>query len=692
MFLSILKQLLGCNEFKLKAALTNRTIDAHGDVVTSPLSRDMAIYARDALAKAVYDRLFTWLVTRINASLHSGKISNNKHNVMGILDIYGFEIFGKNSFEQFCINYCNEKLQQLFIELTLKSEQEEYYREGIEWIPVKFFDNKVICNLIEEKYKGIIALLDEECLRPGDTSDLTFLNKINDQLGKHPHYIYHQKASSAVQKTMGRDEFRLIHYAGDVTYNTSGFLDKNNDLLFRDLKETMSRADNSIARTCFPIKEFSSKRRPTTAITQFRNSLNELMDILMCLEPSYIRCIKPNDVQKAGILNEQLVLHQVKYLGLLENLRVRRAGFAYRRGYDAFLQRYKCLSPYTWPHFKGLAIDGVKVLLNDLAFDKDEYRMGRTKLFIRFPKTLFAIEDAFQTKKHELASIIQSRWKGRRQRNIFLQIRESTIMIQTYCRRYLALQAAQRRRDAAIKVRAFIKGFITRHDEPNGYNDSFIAHSKRLWLQRLAKNLPPNVLSNKWIQAPATCTQASLMLRRIHRRHLVRVYRLSLSTEKKRQFDLKVLAENVFRGRKSNYAESIPFWFHDERIPKEHMTQINNFVQTMFGLERLRYATPVIKYDRHGYKARERFFLLSDCAMYLLDGKTYKQKHRLPLDKIDFCITSLRDNIMLVRIPIELKSDKGDLILEIPELIECCIWILDVTGHRNILNIVDTGS
>lgn len=134
--------LLVCDVQQLTSALTNRTIEARGECVTSPLNREMAIYARDALAKAVYDRLFTWLVSRINTSLHPANTSR-RNNVMGILDIYGFEIFEKNSFEQFCINFCNEKLQQLFIELTLKSEQDEYLREGIEWVPVEYFDNKV---------------------------------------------------------------------------------------------------------------------------------------------------------------------------------------------------------------------------------------------------------------------------------------------------------------------------------------------------------------------------------------------------------------------------------------------------------------------------------------------------------------------------------------------------------------------
>lgn len=510
----------------------------------------MAIYARDALAKAVYDRLFTWLVSRINTSLHP---ETNRNNVMGILDIYGFEIFDKNNFEQFCINYCNEKLQQLFIELTLKSEQAEYLKEGIEWEPVAYFDNKVICNLIEEKHKGVIAIMDEECLRPGDRTDMTFLNKLNEQLGDHPHYICHIKATTAIQKTMGRDDFRLVHYAGDVTYNVNGFLDKNNDLLFRDLKETMSQTRNSITRICFPEEEYLDKKRPNTAVSQFKNSLNNLMEILMCKEPSYIRCIKPNGLQRSGIFDDQLILHQVKYLGLMENLRVRRAGFAYRRHYEMFLQRYKCLSKQTWPKFDGSDKDGVQVLVNEMGYGKDDYRMGRTKIFIRLPKTLFQTEDAFQLKKHYVASVIQARWKGRQQRAKYLQIRTATVVMQKYIRRFLAIRLARKRREAAVKVRAFIKGFITRHDAPNTYNEAFIAHAKRLWLLKLSKNLPKSLLKYTWISSPEHCAEASQILKAVYKRHMVRVYRQNLSAEKKRQMDLKVLAESVFKGKRTTF-------------------------------------------------------------------------------------------------------------------------------------------
>ncbi|XP_058458353.1 unconventional myosin IC [Malaya genurostris] len=686
-----ISKLLGCEVEQLRNAFTNRTIEARGDVVTSPLNRDMAIYARDALAKAVYDRLFTWLVCRINTSLHSEFIVK-KNSVMGILDIYGFEIFKKNSFEQFCINFCNEKLQQLFIELTLKQEQEEYLREGIEWVPVEYFDNKVICNLIEEKHKGIIALMDEECLRPGDPTDLSFLRKMNDNLGDHAHYICHSRASTTVQKTLGRDEFRLVHYAGDVTYNVHGFLDKNNDLLFRDLKEAMASCKNEIIKSCFPSAEISSKKRPDTAVTQFKNSLNNLMDILMCKEPSYIRCIKPNDHQVHHNFEFELVRHQVKYLGLMENLRVRRAGFAYRRTYERFLQRYKCLSKQTWPHYPGPAKEGVQILACELGYNHDDYRMGKTKIFIRFPKTLFDTEDAFQTKKHYLAAIIQSRWKGRRQRKIYLETYAKIITGQKYIRRYLAIQERKRRRAAADKIRFFIKGFITRHEEPNECNKSFIEHTKRHWLLKLSKHLPKSFMNHTWIPAPKHCLEASVLLRRLHKLLLARVYRLSLAPEKKKQFELKVLAQSTFKGRKKNYPESVGPWFMDDRISKMHATPISNFVVTQMNNERLHYSTPVIKYDRHGYKPRERFFLLSDQAVYLLDGKTYKQKHRLPLDKIDFCITSERDGVMLIRIPLELKKDKGDLILDVPDIIECCIWIMDIAGNRNIVNIVETGS
>ncbi|XP_075220204.1 unconventional myosin 61F isoform X2 [Lycorma delicatula] len=681
--------LLGCSEHNLQKALTHRTIAARGDVVTSPLNRELAIYARDALAKAIYDRLFTWLVKRLNKSLQPTQHINN--TVMGILDIYGFEIFQQNSFEQFCINYCNEKLQQIFIELTLKSEQEEYLREGIEWEPVPYFNNKVICDLIEEKHKGIISILDEECLRPGDPTDISFLSKLNTKLNDHKHFIGHQKADKKVQKTMSREEFILIHYAGDVTYSVSGFLEKNNDLLFRDLREVMGETTNSITKAVFPVSELSSKKRPETAVTQFKMSLNQLMDILMTKQPSYIRCIKPNDYKMPGQFNEEIVTHQVKYLGLIENLRVRRAGFAYRRCYEEFLQRYKSLSPATWPHHKGTLKQAVQALVTHLQYGKDDYRLGNTKIFIRYPKTLFRTEDAFQARKHELVAMVQSHWRRFVQQRKYLEMRNAAIVIETWTRRLLAKREAERRRKAVQVIRGFIDGFITRGGAPTENNKRFIRTARVKYLTRLANNLPPTLLSTNWPVPPTICNETSHELRRLHRLWLARKYRNNLTPERKKQFELKVFAESLFKGKKKSYKQSVGQWFVDDRLNSDvNKTMKTNFLNQVPSGEKPVYFSPVAKFDRRGYKRRERVLVVTDKALYLVaeEGKNIKQKHRFPFETIlRLEITTESDNFLLLRIPPDLKKDKGDLILEVPYLIEAITKIISVTNKPEMLNV-----
>jgi myosin-1 len=174
-----LAALFGIDEAGLGTALTTNTIIANDEAVPNTLDSRQAVYARDALAKAIFDRAFSWLVGRLNQALtECGKDAKNaRSTVMGLLDIYGFEILSTNGFEQVCINYCNEKLQQVFIELTLKSEQEEYKREGIEWVPVEFFNNAIICDMIEslKEPHGMVPLLDDCCLGPGDMTDVDFL-------------------------------------------------------------------------------------------------------------------------------------------------------------------------------------------------------------------------------------------------------------------------------------------------------------------------------------------------------------------------------------------------------------------------------------------------------------------------------------------------------------------------------------
>ncbi|KAK2574356.1 Unconventional myosin IC [Acropora cervicornis] len=568
---NVVSKLLGCPEEYLEKALTSRTVETRGDKVRTPLTIEQAIYARDALAKAIYERMFTWLVNRINTSLVN-KDYHGKKTLMGLLDIYGFEIFEMNSFEQFCINYCNEKLQQLFIELTLKEEQQEYRKEGIKWEKVDFFDNKVICDLIEARHQGVIALLDEECLVPGDVSDLTFLDKMEKTIGEHPHFI------------------RLKHYAGDVTYNVIGFMDKNNNLLFRDLKEAMCKSTNSITSKVFSEKEMLSLKRPETAGTQFKASLNNLMSILMCKQPSYVRCIKPNGSKRAGVFQDDLVRHQVKYLGLMENLRVQES-----------VSRY--LANLVW-----------------------------SKIFIRFPQTLFTTEDAFQAKKPALATIIQAQFRGYSQRKKYMRLRVAAIILETHWRRVVAQRLLKRRRNAAHRVRKFIKGFITRNQAANEDNTDFIAYVRKSHLLQLSKSLPKSVLDKKWPKAPGSMVQASELLHKLHTRTLVRKYVKGITPEKKAQLAMKVTASEVFKGKKANYTSSIPkpFMPHRLGITKEVLKQnVCANKQIVPSSENIKYSAVVEKYDRNGYKLRSRILVVTDEAIYILEDKSYKLKHRV---------------------------------------------------------------
>ncbi|CAB3261769.1 unnamed protein product [Arctia plantaginis] len=687
-------ELLKVNAIKLRQALTSRTIEARGDVVNTPLDIEQAQYARDALAKAIYDKHFSWLVSRLNSSM-TPKNVESLSSVMGILDIYGFEIFPKNCFEQFCINFCNEKLQQLFIQLTLKQEQEEYLREGIEWEPVEYFNNIVICDLIEARHTGIISILDDECLRPGDATDHSFLEKLSQKLDGHKHYKSHRRSDIKTQKIMGRDEFCLVHYAGEVTYSVNTFLEKNNDLLFRDIQSLMASSGNTIVATCFKDLKRDSKKRPETAITQFKNSLNELIKILSSKEPSYIRCIKPNDNKTPMQFDDKLVSHQVKYLGLMENLRVRRAGFAYRRTYEAFLDRYKCLSRDTWPQYRGPAKQGVQKLVEVLAYDKEDYRMGNTKIFIRFPKTLFETEDAYQIKKNDIATIIQSRWLGYRQRKQYLKMKHAAIVIQKWVRRFLAQKLRQRRKKAADVIRAFIKGFITRNGPETPENRRFLGIAKVHWLKRLSTKLPTKLLDLSWPPCPATCLQASKELQKLHRVHLARKYRLALSPKDKKQFELKILAEKMFKGKKKSYPQSIAQRFQEDRLTPDHQVLRNTFMASPSWPtgEQLIYSCDAIKYDRRGYKERERTLLASDKALYVLDAsnrKTYKLKHRLPIDKLRVVLTNATDTLVLIKIPHDLKKDKGDLIISVPHVIEAMTIVTDYSKKPELIEIVDT--
>ncbi|XP_061697288.1 unconventional myosin-Ib isoform X2 [Syngnathoides biaculeatus] len=457
-------ELLGIEQAVLERAFSYRTVEAKLEKVSTTLNVAQAYYARDALAKNLYSRLFSWLVTRINESIKAQ--TKTRHKVMGVLDIYGFEIFEDNSFEQFIINYCNEKLQQIFIELTLREEQEEYVREGIEWTNIEYFNNAIICDLIENNQNGIMAMLDEECLRPGTVTDETFLDKLNTVCAEHQHFESRLSKNSKFlnDHSLPHSCFRIQHYAGKVLYCVEGFVDKNNDLLYRDLSQAMYKANHSLIKQLFPEGNPAkvNLKRPPTAGSQFKASVGTLMRNLQTKNPNYIRCIKPNDKKAPHIFTESLVCHQVRYLGLMENVRVRRAGYAFRQAYEPCLERYKMLCKRTWPHWRGPARAGVEVLMTDLQVPSDEFSYGRSKIFIRNPRTLFSLEERRRQCLQDLATLIQKIYRGWKCRTHFLLLKKSQIVVAAWYRRYAQQKKYQRIKSATTVVQSYTRGWQAR--------------------------------------------------------------------------------------------------------------------------------------------------------------------------------------------------------------------------------------
>ncbi|XP_076236580.1 unconventional myosin-Ie [Calliopsis andreniformis] len=401
--------LLQISADQLACKLTSREFESkwggQSESVDVTLNVEQALYTRDALAKDIYARLFDYLVKKVNAAMET----NTDGLQIGILDIYGFEIFEKNGFEQFCINFVNEKLQQIFIELTLKAEQEEYVSENIQWTPIEYFNNAIVVELLEGKRPpGLFLVLDDVCatLHGGSTgADSNLQKKLAVAATKHKHF----------QNT--NEGFAIFHYAGIVSYSVDGFCDKNRDVLFLDLVELMQTSTNPLVRALYPHetqanKTKTLKSRPTTAGNKIRNQASRLVTQLMKCTPHYIRCIKPNETKKPRDWDSVRVKHQVEYLGLKENIRVRRAGFAYRRPFSKFLHRYAILTKETWPHWSGDDDrQGVEWILASLNIDRSQYQLGKSKLFIKAPETLFMLEEARDRKYNMYARVIQKAFK-----------------------------------------------------------------------------------------------------------------------------------------------------------------------------------------------------------------------------------------------------------------------------------------
>ncbi|XP_076272228.1 unconventional myosin ID isoform X2 [Rhynchophorus ferrugineus] len=621
-------ELLQVQKGELETALSERVIAARGDIMRKEHTESEATYGRDAFAKAIYERLFNWIVQKINAAIAvdaSNFQKNYKSSLIGVLDIYGFEIFDNNSFEQFCINYCNEKLQQLFIDLVLKQEQEEYRSEGIEWTNIDYFNNQIICDLVEAPHQGVMAIMDDACKMTAEkVTDEMLLEAMDKKLKGHKHYMSRQTKQSE-KSLRHKIDFRITHYAGDVTYCIIGFLDKNKDTLFQDFKRLLYNSKDANLKAMWPegaqhITQIT--KRPPTAGTLFKTSMLELVKTLTNKQPHYVRCIKPNEIKSPSSFDYERVKHQVSYLGLIENVRVRRAGFAYRQRYDKFLKRYKMISQFTWPNFRsGSNSEAIKVLMKDVGLDND-VKYGITKIFIRSPKTLFALENSRNQLIPGIVTLIQKTWRGYKARQLYKRMKAALFLIQAYRRK---------------KMRSYVNQLQVKF--------------------RNAKKMHDLGKSITWPAPPKGLESTARLLQAAHLRWRAYIILSRIPKNDWPQMKVKVSAASVLVNKRSHYGldrkwEGNYLSKLDENSNYTMFNEAVNNLKNAKHLGHVLFSSYVTKFNKFN-KVAERVMLVTDDFVFKLDSEKFRNmKEGVPLkDLTGISVTPGQDQLIVLHCP-----------------------------------------
>ncbi|XP_012581160.1 PREDICTED: unconventional myosin-VIIa isoform X1 [Condylura cristata] len=496
--------LLEVNPPDLMNCLTSRTLITRGETVSTPLSREQALDVRDAFVKGIYGRLFVWIVDKINAAIYkppSQEVKNSRRSI-GLLDIFGFENFAVNSFEQLCINFANEHLQQFFVRHVFKLEQEEYDLESIDWLHIEFTDNQDALDMIANKPMNIISLIDEESKFPKGT-DTTMLHKLNSQHKLNSNYI--------PPKNNHDTQFGINHFAGVVYYESQGFLEKNRDTLHGDIIQLVHSSRNKFIKQIFQADVAmgaETRKRSPTLSSQFKRSLELLMRTLGACQPFFVRCIKPNEFKKPMLFDRHLCVRQLRYSGMMETIRIRRAGYPIRYSFVEFVERYRVLLPGVKPAYKQDDLRGTCQRMAEAVLGvHDDWQIGKTKIFLKDHHDMLleverdkAITDrvillqkvirGFKDRSNFLklknaATLIQRHWRGHNcRRNYelmrmgFLRLqalqrsrklhqryglaRRRIIEFQARCRAYLVRKAFRHRLWAVLTVQAYARGMIAR--------------------------------------------------------------------------------------------------------------------------------------------------------------------------------------------------------------------------------------
>ncbi|XP_043241417.1 myosin heavy chain, muscle-like isoform X38 [Amphibalanus amphitrite] len=440
-------KLVGVDGPTLYLNLLKPKIKVGNEFVTQGRNKDQVYYSVGALAKAMYDRMFKWLVKKVNLTLDT---KQKRHRFIGVLDIAGFEIFDFNGFEQLCINFTNEKLQQFFNHHMFVLEQEEYKREGINWVFMDFGMDLQACIDLMEKPMGVLSILEEESMFPKAT-DKTFEEKLkNNHLGKSSCFI----KPKPPKQGQAEAHFAIVHYAGTVAYNLIGWLEKNKDPLNDTVVDQFKKGSNMLAQEIFADHPGQSggqdaggkgaKRQKGSAFqtvsAMYREQLNNLMVTLRATQPHFIRCIIPNETKSPGVIDSHLVMHQLTCNGVLEGIRICRKGFPNRMVYADFKHRYTILCPKKTKNKEEK--ESAEIIMEEIEMNTEMFRFGHTKVFFR-AGVLGQMEELRDERLSKIFSWLQSWVRGYFTRKEFKKLQKQRLalqVVQRNLRKYMQLR------------------------------------------------------------------------------------------------------------------------------------------------------------------------------------------------------------------------------------------------------------
>ena len=435
-------QVLDVIDNSIIQALTYRTLKSRGETVKTPMNIDQAMDVKDALVKGIYGRLFQWIVGKINSAIYTGSREHRDCRSIGILDMFGFENFQKNCFEQLCINFANENLQQYFVRSLFKLEQEEYEREHVEWGHIDFQDNQPILDLIAAKPNNILSLVDDESSFPRGT-DRTMLNKLSRTHARNDLFL-----SSRSQMD---DSFGIKHYAGVVRYSSKGFVERNKDTFHGDLMALVQSSKNKFLKLLFyrDLKAgMDARKKNGTLIEQFKKSLDQLMRTMSKCQPLFIRCLKSNNEAKPMTFDRSLIMSQLVYSGMLETIQIRKKGYPIRYSFPEFIERYRvCLPGMKLPTDQDV-VRAAKRLARHVLGSDGFWQLGATKLFLKDDHDT-KLEIAREQAISKFVIVIQRAVRGWYAKRTFQRLKNSIVTIQSMWRGYLA------RRDYKVMVSGY---------------------------------------------------------------------------------------------------------------------------------------------------------------------------------------------------------------------------------------------